>query len=60
MDHLPKGEYVKIGGKLWPVTGKRQAEMAAAELARVGRRTAAIDHWNGREWSSTGSVLTSQ
>jgi hypothetical protein len=56
-----KGDYVLIiQGELktwWPCSTDRQAHRAAAALTAVGRRSAAIDHWDGFEWTDTGLVL---
>jgi hypothetical protein len=57
--HRPakKGNYVTVGGKLYPVTGKIQQAAAAGALHQVGRASAAIEHWDGHAWHRTGEVL---
>jgi hypothetical protein len=51
------GDYVRIAGVQYPVTGKRQMTIASMALRDAGRMLAQIDHWNGREWNQTGLVL---
>lgn len=52
------GNYIRINGFVYCVTGRRQAEAARAPYAgRAVMPVTPITHWDGASWSDTGLVF---
>lgn len=57
MMKIKRGDYVRINGVLFAVTGKKQQREAEKALKAAKRVSAPIERWNGSAWTSTGTVL---
>ena len=61
----PRGDYVSFGGALtgrvyYPVSGRRQREIARERMSKSNRMQLPIVRWTGAEWQDTGLVLSAR